>query len=130
MCYSAQIWADYRKYLKTFGADLDIKSFVELYWARQNGAKVKTPKAMDDSFREGELGELIQAYRKGQASKLEQELLAQLSADMPAMLEDRNTFFREFEDRACQILAVTAPEDEAYVQEVLDAYVERSRVNE
>jgi putative SOS response-associated peptidase YedK len=77
MCYSAQIWADYRKYQKTFGADLDIKAFVDLYWARQNGAKVKTPKAMDDAFREGELGDLIRAYRKAQASKFEQELFAQ-----------------------------------------------------
>jgi hypothetical protein len=57
-------------------------------------------------------------------------LLAQLAADMPGLLEDRNTFFREFEDRACRILAVTAPEDEDYVDEVLGAYVARARVNE
>lgn len=55
-------------------------------------------------------------------------LLAQLAADLPAMLEDRNAFTREFEDRACQILAVTAPEDEVYVDEVLAAYVARAGV--
>lgn len=57
-------------------------------------------------------------------------LLAQLAADLPRLLEDRNTFFGEFEDRACQILAVTAPEDEGYVDEVLAAYVARAKVNE
>jgi hypothetical protein len=57
-------------------------------------------------------------------------MLATLSADMPAMLENRNTFYREFEDRACQILAVTAPEDEDYVDAVLAAYVDRARVND
>lgn len=77
MCYSAQIWADYRKYQKTFGADLDIKAFVELYWARQNGAKVKTPKAMDDSLRGSEADEPIEEYRGALATKLEQELFAQ-----------------------------------------------------
>lgn len=77
MCYSAKIWADYRKYQKTFGADLDIKAFVELYWARQNGAKVKTPKAMDDSLRGTEADEPIEEYRGALATKLEQELFAQ-----------------------------------------------------
>lgn len=77
MCYSAQIWADYRKYQKTFGADLDIKAFVELYWARQNGAKIKTPKAMDDSLRGSEADEPIEEYRGALATKLEQELFAQ-----------------------------------------------------
>ena len=56
-------------------------------------------------------------------------LLSQLAADIPTMLEDRNTFFREFEDRACQILALTAPEDEAYVDEVIAAYVARAGVS-
>jgi hypothetical protein len=57
-------------------------------------------------------------------------LLDQLAADLPKMLEDRATFFREFEDRACRILAVTAPEDEDYVDAVLAAYVARARVND
>ena len=56
-------------------------------------------------------------------------LLTELAADMPAMLGDRNTFPREFEDRAMQILSETAPEDEDYVQALLDAYVQRSGFN-
>lgn len=27
MCYSAQVWADYRKYVKWFGARLSIEAF-------------------------------------------------------------------------------------------------------
>lgn len=77
MCYSAQIWADYHKYVKRYGADLDIKAFVELYWARQNGAKVKTPKAMDDALIDSEAGAAIREFRTGLAMKLEQEMFAQ-----------------------------------------------------
>ena len=57
-------------------------------------------------------------------------MLAALAKDMPAMLADMNSFFWEFETRACQILAATPHEDEAYVQEILDAYVARSGVND
>lgn len=38
-------------------------------------------------------------------------MLAALARDMPAMLEDRNSFFWEFETRACQILAAAPYED-------------------
>jgi hypothetical protein len=48
MCYSAQIEADYRKYVKAFGADMDIREFARLYWERAEGrVKAKLPKAMD-----------------------------------------------------------------------------------
>lgn len=57
-------------------------------------------------------------------------MLTELAKDMPAMLEDRNNFFWEFETRACQILAAAPYEDEAYVQEILDAYIARSGVND
>ena len=30
MCYSAQIVADYRKYVKMFGPDIDIREFARL----------------------------------------------------------------------------------------------------
>jgi len=49
---------------------------------------------------------------------------------MPRMMGDMNTLFREFEDRSEQILAATAPEDQAYVVEVLQAFVDRSGVND
>ena len=50
MCYSAQIRHDYNKFLRVYGAVIDIKEFVRLYWNRQQGAKTKIPKAMDAAF--------------------------------------------------------------------------------
>lgn len=38
MCYSAQIEADYRKYVKMFGAQMDIREFARLYWERVEGS--------------------------------------------------------------------------------------------
>ena len=52
MCYSAQIQADYRKYVKMFGAQMDIREFARLFWERAEGSKAKIPKAMDDAFRD------------------------------------------------------------------------------
>ena len=47
MCYSAQIRHDYAKFVRTYGAVIDIAEFVRLYWTRGQGAKLKIPKAMD-----------------------------------------------------------------------------------
>jgi putative SOS response-associated peptidase YedK len=55
MCYSAQIWADYRKYQR-FGGTLDIKSFTTLAgWSRKKGNWTKVvPKAMRRSMLDAE----------------------------------------------------------------------------
>lgn len=52
MCYSAQIWADYRRYVRMFGAHMDIAEFARLYFLQAEGNAVKTPKALDNAFRE------------------------------------------------------------------------------
>jgi hypothetical protein len=33
LCYSAQIWADFRKY-ERFGGTLDLREYVKLFWER------------------------------------------------------------------------------------------------
>ena len=58
------------------------------------------------------------------------DLLAELAADIPRMMRNMNTFFREYEDRSEQILAATAPEDQAYTMEVLKAFVDRAGIND
>lgn len=58
------------------------------------------------------------------------DLLAELAADMPRMMLDMNTFFRDFEDRSEQILSATAPEDQTYTMEVLKAFVDRAGIND
>jgi hypothetical protein len=47
MCYSAQIWADYRRYVRQFQVQVDIKQFVELFWRRKSDSKIKIPRALE-----------------------------------------------------------------------------------
>jgi putative SOS response-associated peptidase YedK len=83
MCYSAQVLQNYRKYEKVYGADISIEEFVHLYWERDNGAKLKIPKAMDAAFSEPQdfdqqqIKALIDAFDCEQATKLEQDLFKQ-----------------------------------------------------
>jgi hypothetical protein len=57
MCYSAQIWADYRRYVREWGAQIDIKRFIELFWWKWNKdeivrrrAKPNIAKALEQAF--------------------------------------------------------------------------------
>jgi putative SOS response-associated peptidase YedK len=83
MCYSAQIRSDYQKFLREYGAVMDIKEFVRIFWERQRGAKIKTPKSMDAAFldaktEEGlQIKQWVEQYNAEQASKLEQEIFKQ-----------------------------------------------------
>lgn len=83
MCYSAQVYEQFAKYVRQFGADIDIHQFVKLYVDRRDGAKIKIPKAMDANFanpqtaEEREIKILIEEHNAGQAMKFEQELFAQ-----------------------------------------------------
>jgi len=46
MCYSAQILADYRRYVRDYGVVLSLADFYDLFWRRANEAfKIKVPKA-------------------------------------------------------------------------------------
>ncbi|MCC8392329.1 SOS response-associated peptidase [Paraburkholderia sp. MMS20-SJTR3] len=84
MCYSAQIYADYRKFVRQFGAIMDIHEFARLFFERAEGiSNAKIPKAMEDAFAEPqteaerEVKALIDRFRAQRASKLEQELFQQ-----------------------------------------------------
>jgi len=83
MCYSAQVWADYRRYIRDFGAELDIKEFFEIFWRRKGDAKVKIPKAMEAAFAEPrsdmerEIKALIAEFAAEQEVKLQQEIFKQ-----------------------------------------------------
>ena len=83
MCYSAQVWADYRRYVRQFGAELDIKEFFDIFWRRTADSRVKIPKAMEVAFVEPkDVGEekiksAIDAFAAEQTVKLEQELFKQ-----------------------------------------------------
>lgn len=84
MCYSAQVRADHRTYVRLFGADISIREFVELFYNRQQpGSKLKIPKGMELAFadprtpEEVEIKNLIDAYNSEQATKFEQDLFEQ-----------------------------------------------------
>ena len=38
MCYSAEVWADYRRYVRAFSAELSIGEFHDIFWRRNNTA--------------------------------------------------------------------------------------------
>lgn len=82
MCYSALVWADYRKYVKEFGADIDIREFARL--AEQRVRDRNTwPKAMVDAFAQAstpaelEVKALLDQYATQEAAKLQEGLFAQ-----------------------------------------------------
>jgi putative SOS response-associated peptidase YedK len=83
MCYSAQIEADYKKYVKLFGARISIREFAELYWERTQDSAIRIPKAIDGWFsspaddEERRIADLIASYNTAQIAKLEQELFTQ-----------------------------------------------------
>jgi putative SOS response-associated peptidase YedK len=99
MCYSAQVRASYKRYVREFGADVGIKQFFRLYWLRSQGAKIKVPKAMDAAFaepgtdEERDIKALIDAYDAEQATRLEQELFRQRKrlADAERILQTKTT---------------------------------------
>jgi putative SOS response-associated peptidase YedK len=83
VCYSAQIEADYRQFVKQFGARLDIREFARLYFERAEGSKAKVPKALDDAILQSgaedltEIKGLIESFNAQQTTQLEQELFKQ-----------------------------------------------------
>jgi putative SOS response-associated peptidase YedK len=84
VCYSAQVEADYKKYVKMFGAHMDLAEFARLYFERAEGRlKAKFPKAMDDAFVhpqndvEAEIKQMIERYNLDQSKALEEELFKQ-----------------------------------------------------
>lgn len=99
MCYSAQIEASYKKYVRAWGADIGIKDFVRLYWDRQTNAKIRIPKAMDAAFSEPrsdderEIRRLIDAFNTEQTGKFERELFKQRKrlADAERTLQTKTT---------------------------------------
>jgi putative SOS response-associated peptidase YedK len=99
MCYSAQIKANYGKYVRLFGADMSIGDFVELFYHRQNNSRIKIPKSLEAEFaaartdEERTIKRLIESYNASQATKLEQELFKQRKrlADAERTLQTKTT---------------------------------------
>ena len=99
MCYSAQIKADYRRFVRTFGARIDLSEFVQLYWERQQGRAIAIPKAVDAMFNDAQTDDerrikgMIDAFNKAQATRREQDLFKQRArlADAERSLQSKPT---------------------------------------
>lgn len=82
MCYSAMVWADYRRYVKEFGADIDIREFARLAERRIRDRNT-WPKAMVDTFAQAstpaelKVKALLGQYATQEAAKLQEGLFAQ-----------------------------------------------------
>ena len=85
MCYSARILADYRRYVRMFGATASLAEFVDLFLRRQNDpeARIIIPKGIEAAFtdprsdEERQAKDLIDSFKAQQATKFEQELFKQ-----------------------------------------------------
>ena len=99
MCYSAQILADYRKYVRQFGAAVSLKDYVDLFWRRLTDASIKIPKAMEAAFADPQsddealIKSHIDAFHRQEAARLEQELFRQRKrlADAERVLQVKAT---------------------------------------
>jgi putative SOS response-associated peptidase YedK len=100
MCYSAQIQANYRSYIRQFGAGLSIEDFTQLYLGLVDGSnKVKIPKAMDAAFFESPsednlvIRDLIEKHNAAKETALVQELFKQKQrlADAERTLQSKAT---------------------------------------
>ena len=86
MCFSAQVMADYRKYVRKYGAKVSYGEFLQLLARRLAGERIYLPKALTDAFKsstptdEVEAGcrDLVLAYEAAERPKWEAELFAQL----------------------------------------------------
>jgi len=83
MCYSAQVQADYKKLVRTYGAIMSLADFTKLYFHDAGKARPKTPKAMDDGFLLSDQAEVagiaaeIREWNQDEASRWEEVLFSQ-----------------------------------------------------
>ncbi len=50
MCYSAQVQADYKKYVVMLGAMMSMRDFYEIFYRRVLDPKLNIPKAVEARF--------------------------------------------------------------------------------
>jgi len=85
MCYSAQVYANWKKFVRMFGATMSVGEFYRTFWLRDNEpeARIKIPKAMELAFASPETDDerrikaLIDAHSAAEATRTEQEMFKQ-----------------------------------------------------
>jgi putative SOS response-associated peptidase YedK len=83
MCYSAKVVADYRGYVRLFGATVDIKQFYQTFWRRRQGETLLIGRGVEAAFdhpttdEEREIHKLILEHREVQALDYQSTLFKQ-----------------------------------------------------
>lgn len=99
MCYSAKILADYRQYVRLYGADIDLDEFTRIYWTRATAGDVKIPKALDAAFLAADKGNVrdipaaIARFNERRQAELEADLFARRARQAAAQrkLQEKDT---------------------------------------
>lgn len=110
MCYSAQIKADYQRFVREYGAKLSIKDFYDLFWRRLTDRRVQIPKGVEAAFEspltdeEREVKAMITRHAETHAEELRADLAKQLQrlADAEAKLARKPTKTAENEKRVAR----------------------------
>lgn len=85
MCFSAQVWADYRKYIRHYNAKISIGEFLQLLKRQAAGERINMPKGLRDALKADtsdnadaqECRSLVLAYEAAERSRIEAELFTQ-----------------------------------------------------
>jgi putative SOS response-associated peptidase YedK len=83
MCYSAQVYAELKKFTRATGIKMTAKDYIKLYWDQKKSPYAKRPKvprAMEiEILNDGpeDLAEIIRGYDAREMAELEQELFKQ-----------------------------------------------------
>lgn len=98
MCYSAQVQAEYSKFRRETGADMDLDSYIRIFWSQEgkDPRREKVPRALERDILEhgpAELADLIRRWDAWETDKLTQELFAQRRrvADAQRALQTKDT---------------------------------------
>lgn len=99
MCYSAQVYTEHRKFQRDVGSDMDLDSYVRLFWwneGRDPSRRPKVPRGVERDILEhgpAEVADHIRRWDAWEVDQLTQEIFAQRRrvADAERSLETRET---------------------------------------
>ena len=83
MCFSALAYQEHRRFERDYGATIDMRTYIRLFWDWSKGSPYKVPKAMQDAFaqprndEEREIHGLIRQRNEAEALRIQEELFAQ-----------------------------------------------------
>ena len=85
MCYSAMVYAEHKRFLRETGAEMDVDSYVRIFWIGEGrdpskAKRTRVPRAVErDILKHGpeELAALIRQWDAAEVSQLEKEVFTQ-----------------------------------------------------